>query len=386
MAMQRLAERIDLDVALPLFTLLVTLAALSAAGTQEDRTAVGTAGWVLAPVLALLLVVRRRWPVLVLLASIAVLIGYYATGRPPVGLELPLAGAFISVAERGRLRAGIIVAVLLVIATYAFRVVDGQDPLRIFGIQLVTSAVVLAGALGTGEAVRANRRRREQERARLALTEQRREEELAHAVDTERRALAREVHDVLGHTMVVISMQADVALEALDDRATTRRALGRIKDAARGALTDIRQSLTVFGGSGEPGREPAPGVDRIPELVTRLHDSGLDVDLRTEGEPRPVPLAVGSTAYRIVQESLTNVLRHSASSQALVEVRYLDRALELRIVDHGGPTAGWTPGTGIRGMSDRAAALGGRADAAATPDGFVVEAILPLPDRHSGDE
>lgn len=374
-----------LDLALPLAALAFTVLALYGAMSRLDGTPVGALGWALAPLLALLLVVRRRFPIGVLVASIGLLIGYYASGRPPIGLELPLAPAFVSAAERGRMRAAGIVAAALVIGTYALRVVLlGQRLPVLLGIQFVTTVVVLTGAIALGGLIHGTRGRRRAEAERDQLLAARREEDLRIRIGREREQVARDVHDVLGHTMVVIGMQADMALDAGAGDETSRRSLTTIRQAARSALFEIRQSLRVVAGDSAEPREPVATLDDIDDLVDRVRETGIEVESTVVGAPRTVPITVQASAYRIAQESLTNVLRHSDATRVAITRTWLPDRLILEIADNGSLRTDPAPGSGLRGMSDRASMIGGRAVARFEAGrGFVVTAELPVPGSES---
>ncbi|MBO0818776.1 MAG: histidine kinase dimerization/phosphoacceptor domain-containing protein, partial [Actinobacteria bacterium] len=195
----------------------VTAAALSAGLTGPGKVPLDLAGWMLAPVIGLLLLVRRQLPVAVLLASTAALVAYYAAGYPPVGLALPLAGAFFSAAEAGRIRWAIAVAVVVLAVGYGYRSAIGQDPGFLFGYDLAQTLVVVGGVIAAGDAVRSRRRERAQAAQRAALAAEQREQEARRTIEQERGRLARDVHDVLAHTLAVVSLHSDVAAEALPD-------------------------------------------------------------------------------------------------------------------------------------------------------------------------
>ena len=393
---------------LPLGALCVTAAALGSAQTSYlaspspvDRTDVGTVGWLLAPALAGVLLARRRRPVAVLLVSVALVLGYYASGRPAIGLEIPLAAAFFSAALEGRSRPAVWVAGGLLVVAYGYRLVSGQS-VAILGIQLTTSVLVLAGAVAAGEAVRSRAEQRAQEQDRARLLALQRDDEVRHAADDARREVALDVHDVLGHSMVVITTQASLAEELVEeDPEAARRSLRAIRTSARGALDEIRQSLRVLtpAGAGE-SRAPVPTIEQVPALVAALDDVGPRMTLVQEGVPRAVPVAIGTTAWRIVREALTNVLRHADARAAVVTLTWAADSLTVDVTDDGtgastrpggagagdaagpGGSAG-SGGAGLTGMAHRAETVGGHLEAGPSPHGagFRVRAELPLPAR-----
>jgi signal transduction histidine kinase len=209
-------------------------------------------------------------------------------------------------------------------------------------------------------------------------------EEAAPAT-TERLRLARELHDTLASAIVVIGVQAGVADQALDrgeaGREQAREALRTIRTATRQVLKDLQATVaTLRGRSGADG--PVRGIGRLDALTSLAADAGVRVGLTVQGAARRLPPAVDLAAYRIVQEALTNVLRHAGPATATVRLTYDEDHLVVQVDDDGhGAAAGWPPvgGTGLLGMRERVAALGGRLEAGPRPSGgFRVLATLPL--------
>jgi len=247
---------------------------------------------------------------------------------------------------------------------------------------LKTEAILLL-PLVCGRLVREKRANTEALRERAERAEATREEEARRRVSEERLRIAREVHDVVAHAMVAINVQAGVAAHVVDRRPEQAlTALEEIKRVSGEALRDLRETLGVLR---EPQAaaptEPAHGLDAVDELADGLRAAGLDVAVQRDGCDR-VPSAIGATAYRIVQEALTNVLRHAPdATRAEVDLRVRADALEVAVVDDGtGQGAGDSgSGNGLRGMRERAAAVGGRVEAGPMPIGWAVRAQLPLP-------
>jgi len=205
-----------------------------------------------------------------------------------------------------------------------------------------------------------------------------REEEARHRAAQERLRIARELHDVLGHHISLISVQAGVALHLM-----ARIALTVIKDASKDALRELRSVLDVLRQVNEEApRAPAAGLASLAELVARAAEAGLQVQSEVSGDLKRLPASVDLAAFRIVQEALTNVMRHAGQSSASVQVRCDEQELTLRIENEAGPDGshgGGGSGQGIIGMRERAAALGGVLEAGERPDGgFRVVARLPL--------
>ncbi|WP_261719782.1 histidine kinase [Streptomyces sp. FZ201] len=248
------------------------------------------------------------------------------------------------------------------------------------------------------ELVRTRRRWRAAVGERGWLLERERENAAQAAVEAERDRIARELHDIVSHNVSLMVVQAGAAREVLGtmpDEAVT--ALRAVEDAGRGAMTDLRHLLGVLapaqdGTDGEDGGQgstaPQPGLDRLGTLVDRISFAGLPVEVRISGEPRPLPQGVDVTAYRIVQEALTNALRHGDGGKAEVTVRYADHALRVEVLSTGPsvltgqapppPTRQGT-GRGLLGLRERVAVYGGDLDARRRlGGGFRVRARIPL--------
>jgi signal transduction histidine kinase len=230
--------------------------------------------------------------------------------------------------------------------------------------------LVAAGA--AGEALRqAERRADEAERTR--------EETALRRANEERLHIARELHDTLTHQISIIKVQAEVAVHLARKRGEqVSEALLAIREAGREATRELRATLEVLR---DDGRTPPHGLAHVPELVERARATGLDATLTIEGQRHDVPAAVERTAYRIVQESLTNIARHAAAATASVRIDYRPDALAIRVDDDGKatPDAAAMPGVGLLGMRERVTALGGRLRAEPRGEGgFTVQAELPV--------
>ena len=218
-----------------------------------------------------------------------------------------------------------------------------------------------------------------EQRARIAE----RERDLAarEAVVEERARIARELHDVIAHNVSMIVVQAGAERRVLDAaNASTREVLQTIEQIGRSALTEMRRLLGMLRSDAENPLAPQPGLDDVATLVTQVREAGLPVDLTIDGEPRDLPAGIELSAYRIVQEALTNALKHAGPARASVVVRYGPEELELEISDDGRSSGkGDGTGHGLVGMRERVALYGGRFDASQDPaGGFVVRAKLPI--------
>jgi signal transduction histidine kinase len=224
------------------------------------------------------------------------------------------------------------------------------------------SLVFLAGAWVFGDNARA-RRERQEEDARLAVAD-------------ERARIARELHDVVTHNVSVMVVQAAAGNDVFDEHPEqAREALRAVEETGREALGELRRLLDVVSG----GHTPQPRLDRLDALVEHVRRAGVHVDLTIEGTPRELPAALELSAYRIVQESLTNTLRHARASRATVRVRYTDDAVELEVADDGVGAGSTDGGHGLVGMRERVALFHGELQAGSRPGGgFAVRALLPV--------
>ncbi|MEU9104973.1 sensor histidine kinase [Streptomyces xanthophaeus] len=351
-----------------------------AAHEQSGRVAVDWSARFLLLLGPLLLVWRHRHPVAVAYGVAAVTLVYVGAGYPygPVFISLALA-CFAAVIAGHRRAAwgavGLLWAGHLLIGHWLYRWLpppgDGPDP---WTQELAVAAWVLA-MLAVSELVRTRREQWARDRAERAAAERRR-------VGEERLRIARELHDVLAHSISVINVQAGVGLALLDsDPEQARTALTTIKAASKEALGEVRQVLDTLRAPGEAPRTPAPGLARLSELVEQAAAAGLTVEVTVEGQPRGLPPGADLAAFRIVQEALTNVVRHSGARTARVRLVWQPRDLELHVADDGpvggAPSGG--SGTGLAGMRERASALGGSIEAGPLPEGgFAVVARLPV--------
>jgi signal transduction histidine kinase len=331
--------------------------------------------WVLLPVLVMVagLALRRVAPRPAFVATVVGVGGYLAAGAmfPPVFLA-PALGIY-AMAMVLPLHRWLPLTALLVpmIAAGYWR----QPYLGLLDPALY-AATVFGVALAVVPALFALLRRSRRESERVA-----REQDRRRYAYEERMRIARDVHDVVGHSLSVITMQAGVALHVLDRRPDQVAAsLEAIRTTSREALAELRTTLEVFRDpeSGEP-RAPVPGLARLDDLVGALRQAGRTVEVVQEGAATPLPAAVDQAAFRIIQEALTNVVRHAEQATAVVRVRQEPGRLVVEVSDDGPATTVPAAGNGIRGMGERARAVGGTLDVLARPGGgLVVRAVLPL--------
>jgi signal transduction histidine kinase len=327
----------------------------------------------------LALFARRQRPALALGVCLAVALGYSLADYYPRGLVFPaVVVGFWGVMLAGRRRLGW----LSVVGGYSLFVVL----MPATGVQPAPSAAWAAGIaawmllLGAvAEIVRIRRERGAQAAAARAEQERR-------VAGEERLRIARELHDVLAHNLSLINVQAGVALHLIDERPEqTRAALAAIKHASKEGLGELRSVLDVLRTPDE--RVPNASAHRLEgleQLIARMRGAGLQVSCRVAGSPQALPAGVARAAYRIVQEALTNVVRHAGGAPAAVQLVYHDREFVVQVDNESGgavSNGNSMGGNGIRGMRERAVALGGVLDAGPTwRGGFRVRATLPLSD------
>jgi signal transduction histidine kinase len=348
---------------------------LLVAGLSGDHPArdVDLVGYALLVAGGLALAARRRAPVPVLAVT-----GLCALGYQAVGFDVPAVAFLFAVyaAVRAGHRVVTVVAAVVMLAALPLAALAlardmpvGEALIQARGA-LELAWLVAAGA--AGEALRqAERRADEAERTREDAALRRANEERLH--------LARELHDTLTHQISIIKVQAGVAVHLARKRGEpVPEALLAIQEAGREATRELRATLEALR---DDGRNPPHGLAHVPELVERARVNGLDATLTIEGQRHDVPAAVDRTAYRIVQESLTNITRHAAAATASVRIDYRPDALAIRVDDDGRATPGAAamPGVGLLGMRERVTALGGRLCAEPRSEGgFTVRAELPV--------
>ena len=349
------------DFAIPwsvgVFLLLVVL---DEGDKHDDPTAVLVAGLAIVLVQAIALRWRRRQPERV--TALAVVTGFaFQLLYPSVVLPIPALFAVGSLAA-ARAPAVSLVGLAGVVGLSATNFFTATVEDSVFTMSLAV------GAWALGEAARSRR---------VAI-----DKESQRAMADEQARIARELHDVIAHSVSMIVVQAAAADDVFDERPDqARQALRSIEQAGRDAMAELRRLLSaVRPGLQEEGTEPQPGLHRIDELAESLRAGGLRVAVRREGETADLPAGLDLSAYRIVQEALTNTLRHARATRADVTLSYAPDALELDIRDDGrAPAGNGTGGHGLVGMRERAALLGGTLEAGPYPGGgYRVHARLPL--------
>ena len=370
---RKLSFRGDLALPLVLLAVQVTGAAVvgEGGGLFGPLRPLGAMDWVLLAVGPVALVARRRHPVPVLWVCLV--------AAPPSGSGFAHASfvvAFFVAATAGKRRPAwlalalaFIWAIWLAPLGYGYAIPPANNALLLAGWVL---ALVIAA-----EATRIRAERTAATRANRQIDQRRRQSE-------ERLRVARDLHDVIGHNISLINVQASMGLDLMDSQPEqARAALSAIKSASKEALEELRAMLTALRHDGDAPRSPAPGLDRLPVLIELSRAAGLPVEVEVTGTASPLPAAVHLAAYRIIQESLTNVARHAGRARVTVRVTYAEQDVRVDVDDDGtapsGRAAAVGTGSGITGMRERAAALGGDLSAGFRDGGgFRVSARLPL--------
>ncbi len=369
------------DVVLAAALLLVKLVAL-ATGIQPGG---GVAGYVLAPCWTLPLAWRSRRPVAVAFAVAATdvvevaLVGYQSS---IVFLAVFLLVPY-SLAAHGKDARRMAVGLLALVSAGAVSQAAQPAPQSAgaWASTLAGDLALFAVPFLFGLALRQQRLRADAMERLTVQLQREREERARTAVAEERTRIARELHDEVAHAMSVIAVQADAAEGALGrDPALVERPLVAIRETARGALADMRRVLGALRSDGAADVVPEPGLARAGALLEQARGAGLEVDLRVEGEPTPLPPPLDLAAYRVLQEGLTNVRKHAGARRVDVVLRYGRDAVGVEVSDDGdGSGAGGGTGRGLAGIRERVALLGGEFVAGPRPaNGFALRVTLPL--------
>jgi signal transduction histidine kinase len=370
---------------------LTALSVLTVAGGAEDAGSRAPLSVALLLLETLPLIFRRRWPIPVLAVTLGATLGHaFLADTENLNESIGVLVALFTVADRERRRVSIAALVVVAASFASIFVVKLWVPAALAGMIQTVLTVVAVWALGDWVGTRRRYGDAIEENARLQEAE--RSERSKRAVQDERDRIARELHDIVTHHVSVIVIQAGAGLTALERRPEqSKLALEAIDRTSRAALTDMRRMLGILGeATTGDSREPVPGLSRLGQLIEEVRSAGLPVELSVTGTPRTLDAGVELSAYRIVQEALTNTLKHARDARARVTLGYEPRALDVDVRDEGGSgrrdLGEATPGgRGLVGMRERVAIYDGEFEAGAVPGGFRVHARLPLdPDPAAG--
>jgi len=381
---------------------LLLFAASVPSGLATSRNASAPTEWwpvaVCQAITCAALLWHRSRPRTVVAVATASAVTVTALGYPPSVLILaPLMTALYALAvraDRATTRAYGLVTVVLVVGTALIAGPDGQP----LGLDTIGPAAWLLLAVAFGTSVQLRRAYLAAVQARAEHAERTREEEARHRVAEERMRIARELHDVVAHHLALANAQAGTAAHLVRNRPDqAQQILTALIGTTSSALRELKGTVGLLRQAGDPDAplEPTPGLARLPDLTDALATAGLKVTVTTEGEPRPLSPGVDLTAYRIVQEALTNVTKHTATRAAEIRLSYSYDLLTIAVTDDGGGSApaatapGPAPGGGygLIGMRERAHSVGGHMSAGRRPDGgFEVTTELPLHHQNPEDD
>ncbi|HWC67365.1 MAG TPA: sensor histidine kinase [Acidimicrobiales bacterium] len=371
-------RRLALDLALAVVYTVVSIVVTRGIAEADDAP-FDLLAHVLVVAIGATLALRRRWPLGSLAASTVFLVVYTLRDYPGGPVYLALLIVIYTLASSRGWRPVIVPVLLSLGALLAASVVSYDS--KVFWIH-VGFVGWTAAAIFLGDAALNRRNYLAGLEQRARDLEESREEEARRRVAEERLRIARDLHDVIAHGITTIHMQSGVAAHVLDRHPEAAGpALRAIKDVSKQTLAELRATLHLLREGNESAPlAPTPGLDRLEALVETTRRAGVPVDVTVQGERSVLPPAVDVTAYRIVQESLTNVMRHASAAHAEVAVIHAPDHVEIEITDDGrGASAAPTPGHGITGMRERAEMVGGHLEAGPRPGGgFRVQATLPL--------
>jgi signal transduction histidine kinase len=372
-------RRAIIDVGLPL---LLAAVAVTEVVTSSDFQAPWPVAAMFALGTTLPLIWRRRAPLVVLVTAMACLAIPDTTHEVGNNASAPFAGLLVAAYASGAYtsrRDGRIAAAIIGASVVLMALSIGED---VVGDALFIGGILFA-VWGTATMVRSRQELAAALAARTVELEHEREDKARLAVAEERARIARELHDVVAHNLSIMVVQAGGERRALgEERPETSEVLATIEATGRAAMAEMRRLLGMLRRSDdELALAPQPSLRYLGDLVAQVREAGMPVDLRIEGEPRPVAPGIDLSAYRIVQEALTNALKHAGPAHARVTVRYGDKELDIEIADDGAGSsdAAAAGGHGMVGMRERVALFGGDLDTGQRRGGgYAVRARLPL--------
>ncbi|MFE3144029.1 sensor histidine kinase [Streptomyces scopuliridis] len=391
------------DVAMThLVTAVVVVSTLVQMASGSEPPVRAAISWALIGIGCGALYFRRRRPVAVAVITLLACGIYYPVSVTDGPALAAFALALYTLAAEGHFTVSVALAAATLLAVGFGEVVMNSGHRQIDDVSVAMLAGWLISFVAIGRAQRTRLAYLHEAEQRALAAEREQEARARQSATEERLRIARELHDILGHSISLINVQSSATLHRLSKKpeppvalAAAEETLKAVKATSKEALRELRGTLGVLRQADEAApTAPTSGLDRLTELVERARSTGIDVRVRTEGGSRPLPPPVDLAAYRIVQESLTNITRHADARSALVTIAYGATDVRLRIDDDGQGAdegaalrpnvltgAGSRPGlsgSGIRGMAERAKAFGGELTAGNTADGFRVEARLPI--------
>lgn len=319
-----------------------SLAIIIALAQTDPEAAPRPLSYVFAFGFGVVLLLRRALPKTVVVLSVLGTFAYYSLDLTPIGVALPVVVALYSAAEVGLTRFAVGAGAVVFVVSTGFRIRDDSLPLgRLLGAESISTLALIAAAITLGYAMATHRRFLSQQETLLRLQDERLTEEADLRIQSERLQLSRDLHDTLGHKLSVISLHANVGIEALErERTEDRRtntaaeALARVHDEAAESLTDLRAMVRLLR-TGDGSTRMSLGVEGIETLLDQARAAGLIVESSIGLSPGQLPSPVESVVFRIVQEGITNVLRHSSATSVSVDVRLGDHEVMVAMADNG---------------------------------------------------
>ncbi|AGZ44990.1 putative two-component system sensor kinase [Actinoplanes friuliensis DSM 7358] len=333
----------------------------------------------LAIALALLMFAVRRWPLTVLVVSVLSVIAFRTSVLIGTGWAWPATAAFVALALAGRIRTAVVAGAITIAYGFVWDwVVEQKSTDWVLG-HVGGETLFLAAVIAAAVAYRNTRRWQDEVAARLQQSLHEQELEALRRRAEERVGIARDLHDVVSHTLAVVGVHLNVALDAFDDEPGEARDALRLAQDVRGrAMTDLKSLVDVLR-EGDRIATPAAGLEGLAGLADQVRAAGVDVTVTELGDRSEVPAPVATAVYRVVQESLTNTVRHAGATRVAVSLHYTAVNVTVEVTDDGGGKTTTTEGHGIMGMRERVAALGGALTAGPGPGGgFTVRALIPI--------
>ena len=356
------------------------IAALTAVGVPAGLAATGgnvaTAMTIsLAGSLAGMTVFLHRWPLTVLLISVSSVVAFRTSALIGSGWVWPATAALVALALAGRLRAATITAAVTLLFGFGWDgFADNRHGIDWSFAHVGGEVLWVAAVLAAATAYRNTRLWQAEMARRLEQDEQQRESEARRRRAEERVDIARDLHDVVSHTLAVVGVHLNVALDAFDDDPDEARESLRLAQDVRGrAMADLKSLIGVLRDG-----ESVAGLDSLERISDQVRATGVAVSLNEFGERSDVPAPVATAVHRVVQEALTNTVRHAHATRAVVTLRYAPTSVVVDVQDDGRGAGTIVDGHGIAGMRERVAALGGALTTASGKTGFTVRATIPI--------
>lgn len=360
----------------------LALALLIATGSGGEKPP-DVIAYLFAAGLGALLLLRRRMPRTVLVLSVLGVFAYYTLDYPPIGVAVPMIAALFSAAEAGLMLWSTVTALVVFAVSMFYRLIDGGEAIGfLLGYESVSNIALFAAAIALGYSVQARRLWAAQQVEITRLAEAQLVREAEARMQTERERISRELHDTIGHTMSVISLHAGVGAEAVGhDNVAASDAFDRIREASTQSLQELRTMVRILRSASDLGETRSiQSLTAVRELADAARGAGLEVTTDITAASSELSAPVDAAAYRVIQDSITNIVRHAGATHAQVTAGIDEDQLHIRVTDNGrgANDDGTTGGYGLAGMSERVRLLGGSLTAGSVAGaGFAVEATIP---------